>query len=116
MSESLIKMVDMKRKCIALECRADRLEYNSRFYSSDAVASELGFESVAKFYTELTSMGLGIENESGEWMLYPEYSETDFYVIRIQGEYTDIDNATYYIEWTGMGRDWLRGIFYRGDK
>lgn len=112
MSESLIKMVDMKRKCIALECRADRLEYNSRFYSSDAVASELGFESVAKFYTELTSMGLGIENESGEWMLYPEYSETDFYVIRIQGEYTDIDNAAYYIEWTGMGRDWLRGIFY----
>lgn len=97
--------------------RIGRLVHNSRSYTTTEIAKELGFTSASAFNNELKERGIIYKDTRGVWLLYSEYASKGFMVIK-QKEFihktTGKSDVRYYSVWTGLGRDYLVGIFSGG--
>lgn len=97
-----------RRKRIEAEARTSRLIHNNRTYPSTEIAKELGMKSAQELHKALSSKGILYKDKRGIWLLYSEYADKGFQRIG-QKEVNGI--IVYYSEWTGVGRDWLIGLF-----
>ncbi len=98
----------MKARAIAAETRNQRLIHNSTTYTSGEIAKELGLKSAQELHEKLRVKGIIFKDSRGLWLLYSEYSGRGFQNIKQK----EVNGAPrYYAEWTGVGRDWLVGLF-----
>lgn len=93
---------------IAAETRVSRLVHNQTTYTSTEMAKELGMKSAQELHETLRAKGIIFKDARGLWLLYSEYSGRGFQNIK-QREING--SPRYYAEWTGVGRDWLVGLF-----
>jgi prophage antirepressor-like protein len=115
--ENLQKVFDAwkeeRAKRIAAETRVSRLVHNNRTYTTGEIAKELGMRSAQELNETLHVMGVIYKDARGVWLLYSEYASRGFQNIKQR----EVNGATrYYAEWTGVGRDWLIGIFSKAVK
>ena len=97
-----------KSKRIAAEARNERLIHNSRTFTSQEIAKELGIRSAQELNARLHEMGIQFKDKRGVWMLYAEYASNGYTEIKQE----EINGAPrYHRKWTGSGRDWLLGLF-----
>ena len=102
-----------RKKLTMAEGRIDRLVHNNRTYSTTEIAKELGMRSAQELNAALSEKGIIYKDKRGVWMLYAEYASKGFQNIKQREK----ENATiYYAEWTGLGRDWLVGMFHKGEQ
>lgn len=95
-------------RAIEAEARTNRLIHSNTTYTSGEIAKELGMRSAQELHERLKEMGIIFKDTRGIWQLYSEYSGRGFQNIK-QREVNGIPR--YYAEWTGVGRDWLNGVF-----
>lgn len=97
-----------RKKLVVAETRIDRLVHNNRTYTTTEIAKELGFKSAQELNDDLSAKGILYKNTRGVWLLYAEYSGKGFQNIKQR----EINGAPrYYAEWTGIGREWLMGLY-----
>jgi len=102
-----------RKKLTMAEGRIDRLVHNNRTYSTTEIAKELGMRSAQELNAALSAKGIIYKDKRGVWMLYAEYASKGFQNIAQREK----ENLTvYYAEWTGLGRDWLVGMFHKGEQ
>ena len=102
-----------RKKLTMAEGRIDRLVHNNRTYSTTEIAKELGMRSAQELNAALSEKGIIYKDKRGVWMLYAEYASKGFQNIKQREK----ENVTiYYAEWTGLGRDWLVGMFHKGEQ
>lgn len=100
-----------RRKRLEAEARTNRLIHNNHTYSTTEIAKELGMKSAQELNQKLLDMGVHYKDRRGVWLLNAEYSDKGFQNIK-QKEIDGKKDPVYYAEWTGIGRDWLVGMFY----
>jgi len=101
-----------REKLVAAEARTNRLIHNNTTYSTTEIAKELGFRSAQELNQKLSEMGVQYKDRRGVWLLNAEYSKKGFQNLK-QKELEGKTEPLYYSEWTGLGRDWLLGLFYK---
>jgi len=90
------------------ENRTNRLIHNNQTYTTTEIAKELGFKSAQELNEDLHARGVQYKDSRGVWILYSEYSGHGLQNIKQK----EINGAPrYYSEWTGIGRDWLNGLY-----
>jgi prophage antirepressor-like protein len=94
------------------ENRITRLVHNTTSYTTTQLAKEIGFSSATKLNKELHERGIIYKDTRGVWLLYAEYASKGFMNIKQK----EVERSTgtepvYYSVWTGLGRDWLLGLF-----
>jgi len=113
--ENIQKLLDGwkkdRAKLVIAESRIDRLVHNTTTYTTTEIAKELGFKSAQALNDDLKDRGIHYKDSRGVWVLYAEYAGKGLQNIK-QKEVNGY--ARYYSEWTGLGRDWLNGL-YRKD-
>lgn len=90
------------------ETRVDRLIHDNRTFTSTEIAKELNMKSAQELHAKLQEKGILYKDHRGIWLLYSQYAGRDLQRIKdkeVNGK------IVYYAEWTGVGRDWLLGIF-----
>lgn len=97
-----------KNRAFEAEARVSRLVHNQTTYTSTEMAKELGMKSAQELHETLRAKGIIFKDARGLWLLYSEYSGRGFQNIK-QREING--SPRYYAEWTGVGRDWLVGLF-----
>lgn len=100
-----------RQKRIEAEARVGRLIHNNNTFSTTEIAKELGMKSAQELNQKLLDMGVHYKDRRGVWLLNAEYSDKGFQNIK-QKEIDGKKDPVYYAEWTGIGRDWLVGMFY----
>jgi len=94
---------------LAAEGRVNRLVHNNRTYTTTELAKELGFKSAQAMNEDLHERGVQFKDTRGVWVLYSEYAGRGFQNIKQK----EVNGAPrYYSEWTGIGRDWLNGLYW----
>jgi anti-repressor protein len=110
--ENIQKLLDGwkkdRAKLIIAESRIDRLVHNTTTYTTTEIAKELGFKSAQALNDDLKARGIHYKDSRGVWVLYAEYAGKGLQNIK-QKEVNGY--ARYYSEWTGLGRDWLNGLY-----
>lgn len=97
-------------RALQAEARTSRLIHNSTTYTTGEIAKELGLRSAQELNERLHEMGIIFKDARGVWQLYSEYAALGFQNIKQR----EINGAPrYYAEWTGVGRDWLNGLFVK---
>jgi hypothetical protein len=106
----LTGQVDKEREGrLAAEGRVNRLVHNNRTYTTTEIAKELGFKSAQAMNEDLHERGIQFKDTRGVWVLYSEYAGRGFQNIKQK----EVNGAPrYYSEWTGIGRDWLNGLYW----
>lgn len=105
------KIEELQKQLNETQARVDRLIHNNTTYTSGEIAKEIGMKSAQELNESLRSKGLLYKDARGVWLLYSEYSGRGFQKIKM----SEINGAPrYYAEWTGVGRDWLIGLFSKG--
>lgn len=104
-----------REKLIAAEARTNRLLHNNTTFSTTEIAKELGFRSAQALNQKLSEKGVLYKDRRGVWLLNAEYAEKGFQNLK-QKEVEGKSEPIYYAEWTGLGRDWLLGLFYSEKK
>lgn len=105
------KIEDLQKQLNETQARVDRLIHNNTTYTSGEIAKEIGMKSAQELNETLRSKGILYKDARGVWLLYSEYSGRGFQKIKM----SEINGAPrYYAEWTGVGRDWLIGLFSKG--
>lgn len=113
-----LEMVLLTRRVIEWHCqreaeiqaRLDRLLHDNRTFTSTEIAKELNMKSAQELNAKLQEKGILYKDHRGVWLLYSQYAGRDLQRIKdkeVNGK------IVYYAEWTGVGRDWLLGIFAR---
>jgi prophage antirepressor-like protein len=98
-----------RRKRLEAEARTNRLIHNNRTYTTTEIAKELNFRSAQELNNDLAARGIQYKDRRGVWLLNSEYSGKDFVNIKQK----EVNGTTvYYSEWTGLGRDWLVGMYH----
>lgn len=97
-----------RRKRIEAEARTNRLIHNNRTYTTTEIAKELNFRSAQELNQALAERGIQYKDRRGVWLLNSEYADKGFMNIK---QLEKDGHIYYYGEWTGLGRDWLVGIF-----
>lgn len=97
----------MEAKQIA-ETRVNRLIHDSKTFTTGEIAKEIGMKSAQELNQALLAKGISYKDSRGVWLLYSQYSGKDFQRIK-EGERNG--KVIYYSEWTGIGRDWILGLF-----
>lgn len=97
----------MEAKQIA-ENRVDRLIHDNKTFTTTEIAKELGMKSAQELNQALLAKGISYKDTRGVWLLHSPYSANGFQRIK---EDVKHDKVIYYAEWTGIGRDWLLGVF-----
>jgi prophage antirepressor-like protein len=106
---------DERRKRLEAEARTSRLIHNNHTFSTTEIAKELGMKSAQELNQKLLDMGVHFKDRRGVWLLNAEYSDKGFQNIK-QKEIDGKKDPVYYAEWTGIGRDWLVGMFYTSNQ
>jgi prophage antirepressor-like protein len=99
-----------RKKRLEAEARVERLVHNNRTYSTTEISKELGMKSAQELNQLLCEKGIQYKDRRGIWLLYADYADKGFQNIK-QKEKDGV--VIYYSEWTGLGRDWLLGLFSR---
>lgn len=90
------------------ESRIARLVHNNNTYTATEIAKELQMKSAQALNTALHERGIIFKDRRGVWVLYSEYANKGFQNIKQE----EVDGyIRYYSEWTGIGREWLLGLF-----
>lgn len=97
-----------REKLIAAESRIGRLVHNNRSYTSGEIAKEIGLCSAQALNQDLHERGIQYKDSKGTWLLYAEYAGKGFEVIK---QTETPGGAVYNRQWTGLGRDWLLGLY-----
>lgn len=97
----------MEAKQIA-EIRVNRLIHDSKTFTTGEIAKEIGMKSAQELNQALLAKGISYKDSRGVWLLHSQYSGKDFQRIK-EGERNG--KVIYYSEWTGIGRDWILGLF-----
>lgn len=97
-----------RERLVSAESRIDRLVHNNRTYTVGELAKELGFRSAQELNQDLKDRGIQYKDGRGVWLLYSEYADKGFTRIK-QMEHSGVPR--YYMQWTGIGRDWLLGLY-----
>jgi prophage antirepressor-like protein len=98
-----------RRKRLEAEARTNRLIHNNRTYTTTEIAKELNLRSAQELNQALAEKGIQYKDKRGVWLLNSEYADKSFVNIK-QNEVNG--HIVYYSEWTGLGRDWLVGMFH----
>jgi hypothetical protein len=96
------------RKIWELQARIDRLTHDNRTFTTSQIAKEIGMKSAQELNQALLTKGISYKDTRGVWLLHSQYAGHGFQRIKdkeLEGK------IVYYAEWTGIGRDWLLGIF-----
>jgi phage antirepressor YoqD-like protein len=102
------KIEELQKQLAASESRVIRLIHNNTTYTSGEIAKEIGMKSAQELHEVLHEKGIIFKDARGVWQLYSEYAGRGFQNIKQRV----INGAPrYYAEWTGVGRDWLIGLF-----
>jgi phage regulator Rha-like protein len=97
----------MEQKQIA-ETRVNRLIHDNKTFTTSEIAKEIGMKSAQELNQALLAKGISYKDARGVWLLHSQYSGKEFQRIK---ESEKNGKVIYYAEWTGIGRDWLLGIF-----
>lgn len=96
------------QKVALLQTRLDRLIHDNRTFTTTEIAKELNMKSAQELNGKLSDKGILYKDARGVWLLYSQYAGRDLQRIKdkeVSGK------IVYYAEWTGVGRDWLLGLF-----
>lgn len=100
---------ELKLELAASESRVQRLIHDDRTFTTTELAKEIGFKSAQEFNQAMLGKGILYKDTRGVWLLHSKYAGKDFQRIKdreVNGK------VVYYAEWTGIGRDWLLGVFF----
>jgi phage antirepressor YoqD-like protein len=100
---------ELQEENVVLKKRVARMTHNNQTYTTTEVAKELGLKSAQELNKLLHEKGITYKDARGVWLLYSEYADRGFQ--RIKQKEVSPGVVKYYAEWTGIGRDWLIGIF-----
>jgi len=117
--ESAITPLDIERmtvqvmqyhidKIAELQARVDRLIHDDRTFTTGELAKEIGMKSAQELNQALLTKGISYKDARGVWLLHSQYAGKGLQRIKdkeVNGK------VVYYAEWTGIGRDWLLGVF-----
>lgn len=99
---------ELKVELAASESRVQRLIHDDRTFTTTELAKEIGFKSAQEFNQAMLGKGILYKDTRGVWLLHSKYAGKEFQRIKdkeVNGK------VVYYAEWTGIGRDWLLGVF-----
>lgn len=106
------KIEELQKQLAASESRVVMLIHNNTTYTSGEIAKEIGMKSAQELHEKLHAKGIIFKDARGVWQLYAEYAGRGFQNIKQRV----INGAPrYYAEWTGVGRDWLIGLFSKAE-
>jgi phage antirepressor YoqD-like protein len=99
---------ELKVELAISESRVARLIHDDRTFTTGELAKEIGMKSAQELNQALLAKGISYKDARGVWLLHSQYAGKGLQRIKdkeVNGK------VVYYAEWTGIGRDWLLGIF-----
>lgn len=106
--EILVMALEAEERAEAAEKKVAILTHVNKNYSATEIAKELNFKSAQAFNKEL--LDRKIQYKVGKtWVLYAKYANLGYTDIK----QTELENGRiiYDRRWTGLGREWLLGMF-----